>query len=236
MVTFCYLEVERDQGRTRQPRKAWLERGCKWREILSSAQQLTAPAALVEDPGSVPRIYLWLTGVCNTSFKISDNSSGPCERTQCKTYGQSTHNTFFFLIFKKTKIRLGAEAGILLSKPGQHQAFPVSGSAPSTDYSCGEAQAKSPDSAGRMGEESGTRASRWTGGLLQSQPALPAGPMSQPDLPRPALLPPSNEDGVTAARATCSPAACLPSCFCTQQQKSEAQKRLSILGDGFVCF
>lgn len=86
------------------------------------------------------------------------------------------------------------------------------------------------------GEEPGTSASHWAGGLLQSQPALPTGPMSLPDHLRPALLPPSNEDGVTAARATCSPAACLPRAALYAAAKIRGPERLSILGEGFVCF
>lgn len=85
------------------------------------------------------------------------------------------------------------------------------------------------------GEEPGTNASYWAGGLLQSQPALPAGPMNQPDLPRPALLPPSNEDGVTAARATCSPAACLPSCFVRNSKNPRPREAFNSWG-GYCLF
>lgn len=70
---------------------------------------------------------------------------------------------------------------------------------------------------------------------MQSQPALTAGPMSQPDLPRPALLPPSNEDGVTAARATCSPAACLPSCFVRSSKNPRPREAFKTWG-GFCLF
>lgn len=98
-----------------------------------------------------------------------------------------------------------------------------------------KAQAKSPDRAGKSGEEPGTRTSRRAGGLVQSQPALPAGPMSQPDLPRPALLPLSNEDGVTVARATCSPAACLQSCFVRSSKNPKPGEAFNSRG-GFCLF
>lgn len=85
-------------------------------------QQLTALAAFVEDSGSGPRVYLWLTCVCNTSFKISDNSSGLCEKAHsAQACGQSTHNTFLNLYKNEDKRNAkagGQKLGILLNKPG----------------------------------------------------------------------------------------------------------------------
>lgn len=89
--------------------------------------------------------------------------------------------------------------------------------------------------AGDKSESLGWRAG--AGGLVRShsQPALPAGPMSQPDLLRPALLTLSNEDGVTAARATCSPAACLRSCFVRSSKNPRPREAFNSLG-GFCLF
>lgn len=93
LITFCCGKVERDQSRASR------EKRLKKEECLLGAgvpaQQLTALAAFVEESGSVPRVYLWLTCVCNTSFKISDNSSGLCEQAHsAQACGQSTQHIF----------------------------------------------------------------------------------------------------------------------------------------------
>lgn len=50
-------------------------------------------------PHLVPRIYLWLTEVCNTGFKISDNSSVPCEHAHsARRAGQAIITHFFNLL------------------------------------------------------------------------------------------------------------------------------------------
>lgn len=58
------------------------------REEIKRAQQLRELAALVDSQGSVPRTHKWLTDVCNTSFRISNDLFWPLRargtHTVCK--------------------------------------------------------------------------------------------------------------------------------------------------------
>lgn len=73
------------------------------REEIKRAQQLRALAAsLVDSQGSVPRTHKWLTDVCNTSFRISNDLFWPLPAwgtyTVCK---ENTRDTFFFFNLKQ---------------------------------------------------------------------------------------------------------------------------------------
>lgn len=112
LVTLCYLKVSHDKGRARQPGKEGLvqeesmvemeSRIEALKEEIKRAQQLRAFAALVDSQGSVPRTHKWLTDVCNTSFRISNDLFWPLRARGTHTqYARKTLVTHFFKNLKQ---------------------------------------------------------------------------------------------------------------------------------------